>query len=131
MVEFAMKALIVDDSTEITDMMAQYLQLKGYDCTVLNHGKNAIEQILTKKYDFVLLDIAMPEISGLDIIDGLNKMNKIKEHKIIVLTASSVSDDELQSILKKGAAAYLRKPIELTQFLKVIKQITEFPNLNV
>ena len=125
-----MKALIVDDNTEITDMMAQYLQLKGYECTVLNHGKHAIEQILTKKYDFVLLDIAMPDISGLDIIDGLKKMDKLKEHKIVVLTASSVSDDELQSFLKKGAVAYIRKPIELTQFLKVIKQITEFPIFN-
>ncbi len=125
-----MKALIVDDNTEITDMMAQYLQLKGYECTVLNHGKHAIEQILTKKYDFVLLDIAMPDISGLDIIDGLKKMDKLKDHKIVVLTASSVSDDELQSFLKKGAVAYIRKPIELTQFLKVIKQITEFPIFN-
>ena len=125
-----MKALIVDDNTEITDMMAQYLQLKGYECTVLNHGKHAIEQILTKKYDFVLLDIAMPDISGLDIIDGLKKIDKLKENKIVVLTASSVSDDELQSFLKKGAVAYIRKPIELTQFLKVIKQITEFPIFN-
>jgi two-component system, OmpR family, response regulator len=125
-----MKALVIDDNPEITDMLSQYLQLKGYECTVLNHGKDALKHILSKKYDFVLLDVAMPEISGLNIIDELESMNKLKEHKIIVLTASSVSDDELQSFLKKGVAAYVRKPVELTHFLKIIKQITEVPHLS-
>lgn len=120
-----MNALVIDDNTEITDMLSEYLRLKGYGCTVLNHGEHAIEHILSKKYDFVLLDIAMPEISGINIMDDLHMMNMLSEHKIIVLTASSVSDDEIQSFLKKGAAACVRKPVELTHLLKVIKLISE------
>lgn len=123
-----MRALIIDDNEEITDMMSQYLTLKGYDCTISNDGAKGLDQILSKNHDFVLLDIAMPEFSGIDIVKSLEKKGKLKENKIIVLTASSITDEDMGDLLKRGVIATMKKPVDLSQLLEVIKYCTEIPN---
>jgi len=116
-----MKALLIDDNEEITEMLSQYLTLKGFDCTVSSNGTDGLNQILSKKHDVVILDIAMPEFSGIDLINSLEKKGKIKEHKIIVLTASSVTDEELANILDKGVVATMKKPVDLSHLLEVVR----------
>jgi two-component system OmpR family response regulator len=107
-----MKILIVDDNKDITTMFSKYMTIKGHSCTVVNDGKSALNLIEEKIFDTVLLDIAMPEFSGNDIIDTLYKSEKIKKQNIIVLTASSLSDD-IESILKsKGVSLCLKKPVD-------------------
>jgi len=71
-------------------------------------------------FDVVLLDLAMPEFTGYDVIDELVKENKMKDQKIIVLTATSL-DDELSSQLKKsGVYSIHRKPMNLSTLIEVI-----------
>src|ERR1700704_4521496 len=83
-----MKGLLVDDNKEISDMLYQYLTLKGkYDCTISNRGRDGLKQIQSKKYDFVILDLAMPEFTGFDIIESLQKTGDLKTQKILVLTS--------------------------------------------
>src|SRR2546423_7878832 len=109
-----MKALLIDDNKEISEMLYQYLTLKGkYDCTVSNSGKDGLKQIQTKKYDFVILDLAMPEFTGFDIIESLHKTGDLKKQKIFVLTASSISDVEIKDLLEKGVRACIKKPVDL------------------
>ena len=119
-----MRGLLIDDNTEITDMMGQFLTLHGYDCTISNNAEEGLQQILNKNYDFVLLDMAMPEISGIDVIESLEKRGELTKQKIIVLTASAITDEELADLLIRGVSKCLKKPIDLNRLLDVIKSCT-------
>ena len=120
-----MKALLIDDNEQITEMLAQYLTLKGYDCTISNDGKNGLDQILSKNYDIILLDIAMPEFSGIDVIETLEKKGMLRELKIIVLTASSVTDEEMADLLERGVLVTMKKPVNLSRLLEVVRNCTQ------
>src|SRR5438445_5215036 len=120
-----MKALLIDDNEQITEMLAQYLTLKGYDCIISNDGKNGLDQILSKNYDIILLDIAMPEFSGIDVIETLEKKGMLRELKIIVLTASSVTDEEMADLLERGVLVTMKKPVNLSRLLELVRNCTQ------
>lgn len=112
--------LLIDDNKDITTMLSKYLTLKGHDCTVSNDGRNGLTLIEQQKFDVVLLDLAMPEFTGIDIVNNLYNSGKIKNHKIILFTASSVKEDEIQDLLKKGIHSCLKKPVKLDTLIKSI-----------
>ncbi|MGC1426757.1 MAG: response regulator [Nitrosotalea sp.] len=115
-----LKILLIDDNESITEMMSKYLTGKGYDCTVSNDGRNGLTLMEQGKFDVVLLDLAMPDFTGIEVIDHLYKNGKISEHKIILFTASSITDDEIEKLIKKGAHSCLKKPVKLDVLLKTI-----------
>ncbi len=115
-----MKVLLVDDNDTITEMMSKYLSAKGHQCSVANDGRTGLALITEKKFDVVLLDLAMPDFTGIDVIESLHKSGKIKENKIILFTASSVTDGEIDALIKKGAHSCLKKPVKLAVLLQVI-----------
>jgi two-component system, OmpR family, response regulator len=115
-----MKILLVDDNQDITTMMHKYLTIKGHDCTVSNDGRNGLTLIEQQNFDVVLLDLAMPEFTGIDIVDNLYNSGKIKEKKIILFTASSVKDDEIKNLMKKGVHSCLKKPVKLDLLMKAV-----------
>ena len=115
-----MKILLIDDNETITEMMAKYLTAKSHQCSVANDGRTGLALINEKKFDVVLLDLAMPEFTGVDVIENLYKSGKIKEQKIILFTASSITDGEIDALIKKGAHSCLKKPVKLAVLLNVI-----------
>ena len=68
-----MKVLLIDDNETITEMMSKYLTAKGHQCSVTNDGRTGLTLINEKKFDVVLLDLAMPDFTGVDVIDELSK----------------------------------------------------------
>ncbi len=115
-----MKILLIDDNQDITTMLHKYLTIKGHDCTISNDGRNGLTLLESQKFDAILLDLAMPEFTGIDVIDSLCNSGKIKDKKIILFTASSVKDDEIKSLIKKGAHSCLKKPVKLDLLMKAI-----------
>lgn len=114
------RILLIDDNQSITEMMSKYLTGKGYECTVANDGRNGLTLIEQEKFDVTLLDLAMPEFTGVDVIEHLYNSGKINGQKIILFTASSVTDEEIQKLIKKGAHSCLKKPVKLEILLKTI-----------
>ncbi|MFZ1076524.1 MAG: response regulator [Nitrosotalea sp.] len=115
-----MKILLIDDNQDITTMMHKYLTIKGHDCIVSNDGRNGLTIIEGQEFDVILLDLAMPEFTGIDIVNDLYNSGKIKEKKIILFTASSVKDDEIRNLIKKGVHSCLKKPVKLDLLIKSI-----------
>lgn len=115
-----MKILIVDDNESIASMLKKFLTIKGYDCTTSQDGRNALDIMMREKFDVVILDLAMPEFTGYDIINELEKSGKIKEQNIIVLTASAITSDQSDSLQKQGVKSCLKKPVTPEILLKVI-----------
>jgi len=114
------KILIIDDNQSITTMVSKYLVLKGNECTVANDGKQGLEMILQNKYDLIIMDISMPEFSGRDIIDYLEKNQILREKNIVLFTASAISADEIDDMIKKGVKGALRKPVDLVEIDKTL-----------
>jgi DNA-binding response OmpR family regulator len=73
--------------------------------------------IRENKFDLVLLDLAMPEFSGKDLLENLQKEGLTGKQKIIIVTASATIDKELDQFKTMGAADCLRKPVDLDQLL--------------
>ena len=82
-----MKVLIVDDNQDITGLLSKFLKAKGFENVVTNDPRDGLERIKEEKYDVVLLDISMPEMSGIDIIQTLEQEKILKDQKIVIYSA--------------------------------------------
>ncbi|MEJ2261727.1 MAG: response regulator, partial [Nitrosopumilaceae archaeon] len=95
-----MKVLVVDDNQDITDLLSKFLQSKGFEITVENDPLEALDLIKNQKYDAVLLDMSMPEFSGIDIIDTLDREKILKDQKIIIFSAITFTSSQITGLLK-------------------------------
>ena len=117
-----MNFLLVDDNKEITKIMAKYFTKKGHLCTVANDGRNALEILQGQKFDVMLLDLAMPEFSGRDVVMHLKNNGKISDYNIVCLTASSPSGEYEDELKLMGVKAILKKPIDPDVLLDFLNQ---------
>jgi two-component system OmpR family response regulator len=124
-----MKILIIDDNKDITKVFARYMTIKGHSCSVANDGRSGLNLIENQTFDVVILDLAMPEFSGSDVIEALCKSGKIKNQNIITLTASLI-DDAVESALKsKGVRLCLKKPIDPDVLLGHMQQVEKIKTI--
>ena len=105
------RLLIVDDNELNRDMLARRLARKGYDIRVTETARYLLERVKQEQIDLVLLDIEMPEISGLDALKTLRETYSSIELPIIMVTAKDQSDDVVKA-LDLGANDYVTKPID-------------------
>ena len=115
-----MKILIIDDNEQITKMLTTFLELKEQQCTVANDGKEGLSLIKENEHDVVLLDLAMPEFDGYAVIKDLEDNNLLKDRKIIVFTASTVTQEVLDGLVERGVNSYILKPIDIDVLLSKI-----------
>jgi diguanylate cyclase (GGDEF)-like protein/PAS domain S-box-containing protein len=105
------RLLIVDDNEMNRDMFARRLARKGYAIGLAENAKELLERVKQDAVDLVLLDIEMPQISGLDALKALREHYSQAELPIIMVTAKNQSDD-IVTALDLGANDYLTKPID-------------------
>jgi len=118
-----MNFLVIDDNKSMSEALSKLLKLAGHECITSADGRNGLTLIQQQKFDAVILDLAMPRFSGLNIIEALEKDGKIKEQKIIVLTATSPSDELMNDLKGRGVYMVLNKPVEMDVILGIIKKM--------
>ena len=118
------KVLIVDDNKDFCDIMNEYLDKRG-DMEVVgiaNDGKEAIDLISQKMPDLVVLDIIMPYLDGIGVLEQMNSMNLSKFPRVVILSA--VGQDKItQKAINLGADYYVIKPFDFEVFIERIRQI--------
>jgi DNA-binding response OmpR family regulator len=118
----SLEILIIDDNEQITKMLTTFLELKEHKCTVANDGKEGLAIIKENRHDVILLDLAMPEFDGFAVIKDLEENKMLKDHKVIVFTASTITEEELDGLVNRGVSSYILKPIDIDLLLsKIIK----------
>lgn len=122
--ESRLNVLIIDDNEQITKMISSFLDLSNHDCTIVNDGKDGLELIKTKQYDSIVLDLAMPEFDGYEVLDTLKKEDPSQISKIIILTASSVPLETVKKFKELGVSSCLQKPVDIDQLLSKITNVT-------
>jgi DNA-binding response OmpR family regulator len=122
-----MKILIIEDEPELRKSMKQYLHQEGYVIESASDYSKALEKIEVYDYDCILVDITLPQGSGLDIIKQL-KQNHSKAG-IIIISAKNSSDDKIMG-LDLGADDYLAKPFNLAELNSRIKALIRRRNFD-
>lgn len=117
-----MKVLLIDDNQDITEMISFYLENTGISCKVINQGREGLEAIKKEDFDIIMMDLAMPEFSGYDILKKLKNDNLLQSKNIVVLTASSLSNKDIDEILSIGVKVVLRKPLSVEKITETIEK---------
>lgn len=121
----SLEILIIDDNEQITKMLTTFLELKEHKCTVANDGREGLKIIKENRHDVILLDLAMPEFDGYAVIKDLEDNKILENHKIIVFTASTITQEELDELVDRGVTAYILKPIDIDLLLSKIIETAE------
>lgn len=116
-----MRILIVEDEKSLSNEIKQFLEKEEYNCDQAFTGSDASELIAVNPYDFVLLDIGLPDYNGLDLIKEAKEYNS--EAYFIVITARGELEDKIKGF-DLGADDYLPKPFSLLELLSRVQAIT-------
>jgi len=117
------KILIADDNRDFCSILSEYLSMQqDFEVVgIAKDGLEAVDMILNTYPDIIILDIIMPHLDGLGVLERLNEMSLEKIPKIIVLSA--VGQDKItQKALTLGAEYYVVKPFDMEVFSKRIRE---------
>jgi DNA-binding response OmpR family regulator len=119
-----MRVLLIDDNKDIAEMVRLCLESQeDITCNVVSDGKAGLQSIREEDtFDVILLDLAMPEFSGFDIFKALKDKDLLKSQNILIFTASSVTDTEVQEMLASGAKGVLRKPLSIDDLIGTVER---------
>jgi two-component system cell cycle response regulator DivK len=113
--------LIVEDNELNMKLFNDLLEAHGYSTLQSRNGMEAFELARQHKPDLVLMDIQLPEVSGLEVIKWLKEDDELSQIPVIAVTAFAMKGDE-DRIREAGCEAYLSKPISVANFLDVVTQ---------
>ena len=116
--------LIVEDNELNMKLFNDLLQAHGYDTVQTKDGKDAMELARSHRPDLIVMDIQMPEISGLEIARALKADARLMHIPIIAVTACAMKGDE-EKIRQGGCEGYIAKPISVPHFLQTVARFLD------
>jgi len=114
------RILLVEDEEQIRKIITMNLELEGYEVVSTDNGKKALQIIDGQHFDLLILDIMLPEVSGLQICEQVRLKNT--EVGIIIVSAKDTTGNKIEG-LKLGADDYLTKPFNLEELLLRVKNV--------
>lgn len=115
----AKTVMVVEDNELNMRLFNDLLEAQGYNVVKTSNGLEAIDLARTHNPDLVLMDIQLPEVSGLDVIRWMKEDETLSHIPIIAVTAFAMKGDE-ERIRAGGCEAYLSKPISVAKFLETV-----------
>src|SRR6186713_2368213 len=116
----AKKVLIVEDNELNMKLFHDLLDAQGYETLQTREGLQALALARQHKPDLILMDIQLPEISGLEVTKWLKEDDELSHIPVIAVTAIAMKGDE-ERIREGGCEAYVSKPISVPKFIETIK----------
>jgi two-component system, OmpR family, response regulator VicR len=114
------KILLVEDDPNLGQILAEYLQLKGFDPVLCGDGEEGLSMYMSKQFDLCLLDIMMPKKDGFTLAKEIRSIDK--NLPIIFLTAKTLKDDAIEGF-RIGADDYITKPFSMEELLLRINAV--------
>ncbi len=115
------KVLIVEDNELNMKLFHDLLEANGISSVETREGKKAVEMAREHKPDLIIMDIQLPEISGLEITKLLKSDDELAHIPVIAVTAFAMKGDE-QKIREGGCEDYVSKPISVSRFIEVVRK---------
>jgi two-component system cell cycle response regulator DivK len=114
------KILVVEDNELNLKLFCDLLRAHGYEAEPVRDGREAVERARAFAPDLVIMDIQMPHITGLEIIEQMKADGELKAIPIMAVTAYAAKGDE-ERIRDAGAEGYVSKPISLMKFVESVR----------
>ena len=133
MAEFTRKIIIIDDDPDIQILVKSVVeQMKGekktilFDCLVASDGPEGLAVIERERPDLIVLDVRMPGMTGLEVLEKLRQFedSKLANTPVLMLTAKSDADTVIQAT-RKGAHSYLLKPFQKEELISRIQRLLD------
>ncbi len=113
--------LVVDDYSVTIRVLSTQLRKGGYDVVTASNGSEALSQLEQQKIDLAIVDIAMPDMDGITLLEQVRSNQRLAGLPIVMLTASVLDDDRLRA-LKAGASGFLTKPVSSWELLDIVNR---------
>ena len=120
------RVLIVEDNELNMKLFSDLLDAHGYETAQTREGLKAIEMARSFQPDLILMDIQLPEVSGLEVTKWLKDDSELKDIPVVAVTAFAMKGDE-KRIRDGGCEAYISKPITVSSFLQTVRQFAGRP----
>jgi DNA-binding response OmpR family regulator len=111
------KILIIEDDISIAEIARDFLEINGYEATIISDGAQGLEEALSGKYDLILLDLLLPNMDGLEIC---KRVRDVVDIPILMVTAKKDDVDKIRG-LGLGADDYIPKPFSLPELVARVK----------
>jgi two-component system cell cycle response regulator DivK len=116
--------LIVEDNELNMKLFHDLLEAQGYDTLQTKDGREALQLAREHHPDLVLMDIQLPEVSGLEVTKWIKEDDKLRDIPVIAVTAFAMKGDE-EKIRQGGCEAYIAKPISVSEFLETVQKFID------
>ena len=113
--------LIVEDEPDTAEMFAEMMRLSGFRVLKAYGGENALAILDQETPDAIVLDMMMPEMSGLDVLDRLRQRPELSKLPVVIVSAKSLPVD-VKTGLQAGATFYLTKPVSFIDLRKAVER---------
>ncbi|PCN47330.1 DNA-binding response regulator [Curtobacterium sp. 'Ferrero'] len=113
------KVLIADDDAQLVRALAVTLTARGYDVVTARDGRAALDVVITERPDLVLLDLGMPRLDGIGVLEGLRAWTQVP---VLVLSGRTDSSDKVDA-LDAGADDYVTKPFQMDELLARLRAL--------
>jgi len=113
--------LIIEDEEDAAELFGEMMQVVGFRVLKLSKSSPAISLMSEEKPDLVILDIMMPEISGLEILRQMRRVPNLSKIPVIIVSAKSMPTD-IKNGMEAGASTYLTKPVGFQDLKEAVEQ---------
>jgi DNA-binding response OmpR family regulator len=113
--------LIIEDEEDAAELFAEMMRISGFRVLKTSRSAPAVSMMAVDKPDVVLLDIMMPEVSGLDILRQMRRDPNLADIPVIVVTAKSMPAD-IKNGMEAGASTYLTKPVGFQELKEAVQR---------
>lgn len=115
------KVLIIDDSPFMTQMFSLRLHDEGFESLIAGSGEDGLKIAVSEKPAIILLDIAMPGMTGWDVLKSLKESDATKDIPVLILTNSKGNEEDREQAKKLGAVEYLMKiELKVDDIIKIV-----------
>ncbi|MEM7703073.1 MAG: response regulator [Pseudomonadota bacterium] len=114
------RIMVVEDNDLNRKLFCDVLMANGFEALPVADGDHVIDTALRHSPDLIVMDIQLPGISGVDLIDAAKKDTRLEAIPILAVTAFAAKGDE-ERIRAAGASGYLAKPVSINPFMNAIK----------
>ena len=116
--------LIVEDESDTAEMYTQMLERNGYVVLKASGGVAAMQHLLHEKIDLILLDLMMPDVSGLEVLRFLRREPQLQDLPVIIVSAKGLPED-IEKGMQAGASLYITKPIGYREFIRAVGEVLQ------
>ena len=115
--------MIIEDEVDAAELFAEMMRVGGYHVLKMYSSTPAIPMIAREKPDVIILDIMMPDISGLEVLRYMRREPEMIDIPVIVVSAKSLPSD-IKNGLEAGASMYLTKPVSFRELKNAVDELT-------